>query len=61
MKNLKVVMLIIGILAFTTCGYNIIFAGLSNQWFGFLSGAFLIWLFFMIDKFIGKSKESKVD
>ena len=57
MKNLKIIMLIVGILAFTTCFYNIIFAGLSNQWFGFISGAFLIWLFFSIDKFVEKSKK----
>ena len=56
MKILKITMLILGILAFTTCGYNIVFAGLANQWFGFISGAFLIWLFFMLDKFVTKSE-----
>jgi len=56
MKNLKIVILILGILAFGTGAYNIIFARLPLQWFGFISGAFLIWLFFNIDRFRKKSK-----
>jgi hypothetical protein len=52
MKNLKIVILIIGILAFVSGCYNIIFDGKTIIWFGFISGAFLIWLFFNIDKFI---------
>jgi len=44
-------MLIVGIAAFSFGAYNIVFLKLSNQWFGLISGAFLIWLFFNIDKF----------
>ena len=57
MKNVKIVMLIVGVVGFIYSCYNIIFVGLSNQWFGFIAGAFLIWLFFNIDKFIEKSKK----
>jgi len=52
MKNLKIAMLIIGILAFASGCYNIIFEGSTIVWFGFISGAFLIWLFFNIEKFM---------
>ena len=54
MKNLKIVILIVGIITFSFGVYNIIFLKLSNQWFGFISGAFLIWLFFNIEKFANK-------
>jgi len=54
MKPLKIIMLIIGIAAFAFETYNIVFLKLPNQWFGFISGAFLIWLFFNIDTFIKK-------
>ena len=54
MKHLKIIMLIIGIAAFAFETYNIVFLKLPNQWFGFISGAFLIWLFFNIDTFIKK-------
>jgi len=54
MKTLKIITLIIGIAAFSFGAYNIVFMKLSNQWFGFISGAFLIWLFFNIDNFIKK-------
>jgi hypothetical protein len=50
MKTLKIIMLIIGILAFGFGTYNIVVIGMPLQWFGFISGAFLIWLFFNIDK-----------
>jgi hypothetical protein len=52
-------MLIAGFLAMGFGTYNIIFLGLPNQWFGFISGAFLIWMFFNVDKFyeINKTKE----
>ena len=49
-------MLIVGIAAFSFGTYNIVYLKISNQWFGFISGAFLIWLFFNIDKFIKKDK-----
>ena len=50
MKTLKIVMLLVGILAFVSGTFNIVFAGLPNQWFGFIAGALLIWSFFNIDK-----------
>ena len=56
MKILKIIMLIVGIAAFSFGTYNIVYLKISNQWFGFISGAFLIWLFFNIDKFIKKDK-----
>lgn len=52
MKTLKIIMLITGILSFIFGTYNIVFLNLPNQWFGFISGVFLIWLFFNIDKII---------
>ena len=52
MKTLKIIMLIVGILVFIFGAYNIKIVGLPNQWFWFISGAFLIWTFFNIDKFI---------
>ena len=58
MKVLKIIILIIGILAFISGIFNIVYAGLPNQWFGFISGAFLIWLFFNLDK-IYKNSEIK--
>ena len=60
MKTLKVIMLLIGILSFALGAYNIIFLSLPNQWFGFISGAFLIWLFFNIDK-IYRNDVIKID
>jgi len=59
MKTLKIIMLIVGIAAFSFGAYNIVFLKLSNQWFGLISGAFLIWLFFNIDKFIKENKDKK--
>jgi hypothetical protein len=50
MKTLKIIMLIAGILGMGFGTYNIIFLGLPNQWFGFICGAYLLWLFFNIDK-----------
>lgn len=43
-------MLIVGILTFGFGTFNIILSGLPNQWFGFISFAFLIWMYFNIDK-----------
>ena len=54
MKYLKMVMLFVGILAFSFGAYNIVFTGFPNQWFGFISGGYLIWLYFNIDKFVKK-------
>jgi hypothetical protein len=51
-------MLIAGILAMGFGTYNIIFLGLPNQWFGFIGGAFLVWMFFNIDR-IYKTNEIK--
>ncbi|MBG0765407.1 MAG: hypothetical protein H0S78_11140 [Tissierellales bacterium] len=59
MKILKVIMLVIGITAFIFGAYNIVVLKIPNQWFGFISGAFLIWLFFNIDNFIKKDECSK--
>ena len=56
MKSLKIIMLLVGAFAFIIGTYNIIFLGLPNQWFGFISGAFLIWTYFNIDK-ISKTKK----
>lgn len=52
MKTLKIIMLFTGFLSFVFGTYNIVFLNLPNQWFGFISGAFLVWLFFNIDKII---------
>jgi len=49
-------MLAVGVLAFGFGTYNII-TGLPNQWFGFISGAFLIWVYFNIDKINKKDVE----
>jgi len=38
--------------------YNILYVGLPNQWFCFIGGAFLIWLFFNIHKLI--KEDSKI-
>jgi len=51
MKNLKIVMVIIGIPTFLISVYNITYLGLPNQWFGIVGGGFLLWLFFNIGKF----------
>lgn len=59
MKTLKIIMLIIGILAFGFGAFNIILSGLPNQWFGFISGGFLIWIFFNIDKIVQKEKQNQ--
>lgn len=50
MKTLKIIMLIVGILAFGFGAFNIVSSGMPDQWFGFISGGFLIWLYFNIDK-----------
>jgi hypothetical protein len=60
MKTLKIVMLIIGLLGFGFGAYNIIFIRLPYQWFGFISGAYLVWLFFNIDK-VYKNQEINKD
>lgn len=57
MKTIKYLMLIVGALAFITGAYNIIFVKIPYQWFGFIAGTFLIWLFFNIDKFLNKNLE----
>jgi hypothetical protein len=57
MKTIKYLMLIVGALAFFIGAYNIIFVKIPHQWFGFMSGAFLIWLFFNIDTFLNKKSE----
>lgn len=59
MKNLKIIMLVIGILAFGFGTFNIILSGLPNQWFGFFSGGFLIWLYFNIDKIVQKERQNQ--
>jgi len=54
-------MLIVGFLAFSSSVYNIIYEHLPYQWFGLVSGALLIWIFFNINKLIkenhGKSQD----
>jgi hypothetical protein len=57
MKTIKYLILIVGILAFSTGAYSVIIEELSIQWIGFIGGGFLIWLFFNIDKFIKKETE----
>lgn len=59
MKTLKIVMLVIGILAFGFGVFNIILSGIPNQWFGFISGSFLIWLYFNIDIFYQKERQNQ--
>lgn len=59
MKTLKIIMILIGILAFGFGAYNIIFSGLPNQWFGFISGGFLIWMYFNLDKIYQKDIEKQ--
>jgi len=56
MKTLKIILLITGILSFVSCGYNIIFLNLPYQWFGFIAGALLIWIFFNINSVLKISK-----
>ena len=50
MKALKITMLVIGSLAFISFAYNIVELKLQNQWFGLVSGAFLVWCYFNINK-----------
>jgi uncharacterized membrane protein YbaN (DUF454 family) len=57
MKTLKIIMLIIGILSFGLGAFNIIVSGLPNQWFGFFSGGFLIWMYFNLDRIYQKDIE----
>jgi len=52
MKGLKITMLILGILTFISFIYNIVIAKFPNQWFGLVSGVFLIWCYFNINKII---------
>jgi hypothetical protein len=42
MKTIKYLILIVGILAFSTGAYNIVITELSIQWIGFIGGGFLI-------------------
>lgn len=44
-------MLITGILAFGFGTFSIVILRLPYQWFGFIGGALLIWMFFNIDRF----------
>ncbi len=54
MKALKITIPIIVILAFVTGTDNIVIEEISIQWFGFVSVAFLIWLYFSIERIIKK-------
>jgi transcriptional regulator with XRE-family HTH domain len=48
-KNLKTISLIVGVLMFSIAVFKIIYEN-SNQWLGVVCGAYLIWLFFNLDK-----------
>ena len=50
MKNLKIVTLVVGCLMFLIAVVKII-AEDSNQWLGLVGGAYLIWLYFNMDRY----------